>query len=130
MSFMDNSPPQQFNSAENVAFQQPTQVNMPAAPPSNPQGFMNMGYNPMMSQMPNMGYNYQFQPQASYMPQYPQMMPQVPQMFGTPPQAPGMGMMPPAQPQFPTEPTMANLNNSFDSSLDRSPDPILVDNGM
>lgn len=113
---------------------------MPAAPPSNMQGYNNMGYNPMMSGMPNMvpnmGYSYPYPVQAPYYPQFPPMMPQAPSMFGTPPQMPGMGMIPQVpfpntNISFPEEPIAPrNMNSSFESTFDRDDaNPILVDDG-
>lgn len=146
VTFDDNLNNRDFAASQETVYQ--PMANMPAAPPSNFQGFNTMPFNPMMSGMPNlqnmanvpnmqnmggMGYNYGYQGiQNPFFPMQPNM---APQMYGTPGQGPGMGMIPQVpmngpQVQFPDEPTAPrNMNNSMESSLERAHSPIMVDDG-
>ena len=120
----------------------------PAAPPSNYGVGNTMNFNPMMG-MPNMNTGYPYPPVQN--PFFPQQFPINPAMsgFGTPPNAgmnmggfgtpPGVGtggfpqapMNMPPQVQFPSDSAFpTNVNNSFDSTLDREVDAhIKVEDG-
>lgn len=147
MTFNDGLTNRDFTSSQEVIHR--PLVNMPAAPPSNFQGFNTMPYNPMMSAFPNsmpinnmqmgnmssnninvvdmanmnMGFANPYQQmQAPFMPNMVQNL--SPQMYGMPMQSPGMSMIPglnnsSGNIQFPSSPPRNFNNSALDDSFER-----------